>query len=99
MIRFGFLRLILAGVTAAATLGWAEPAYAQAPPCAKPVNLPPANSPVLFNCMHIIAHPVNETSVPQDTYTYYVKTKQTLPSQNQWSPFDEEALKADFWSL
>ena len=100
-----FRRLIVAGVTAAAAAGWAVPAAAQAPPCAAPVkdgkpNLPPANSPVLFqSCMHIIAHPVNETIVDQQTYSYYIKTVSSAPSQDRWAPFTEDAVKADFWNL
>jgi outer membrane protein insertion porin family len=92
-------RLFLAAVTAAVTLGWAAPAAAQAPPCPAPANLPPTGSPVLLRCMHLIAHPVNETVVEQQTYDYYIKTKRTDSATKVFAPYDEASIKADFWSL
>jgi len=49
--------------------------------------------------MQLVAHPVNETVVEQQTYTYYIKTPQTIPSQDKWESFNEEAIQADFWNL
>ena len=100
MMSVGFRRLFLAAVTAVAALGWATPAAAQVEPC--PVvspNLPPPNSPPLVNCIQLYAHPVNETVVDRETYTYYIKTPFSVRSTNQWAKYDEDALKADFWSL
>jgi len=99
MTLSAFSRLFLAAVTAAVTLGWAAPAAAQAPPCPDPVNLPPTGSPVLLRCMHLIAHPVNETIVEQQTYDYYIKTKRTSSADRVFAPYDEDSIKSDFWSL
>src|SRR5262245_30858474 len=43
-------------------------------PCPPPAKQPPANSPVLLRCMQLVAHPVNETVVDQETYSYYIRT-------------------------
>ncbi len=42
------------------------------------------------------------SSVEAATYLYYIQTRPSLPSQNQWVPYDaaaEERLRADFRSL
>jgi len=49
--------------------------------------------------MQLVAHPVNETVVEQQTYSYYIKTPQTIPSQDKWEAFNEDAVQADFWNL
>jgi outer membrane protein insertion porin family len=84
---------------AAVTLGWAEPAAAQGKPCPEPANLPPTNSPVLLRCMELVAHPVNETIVEGQTYDYYIKSKRTDSTKRVFAPYDEDSIKADFWSL
>jgi outer membrane protein insertion porin family len=95
-----FRWMLVTAVAAAALFGCAAPASAQdAPPCPKPANLPPANSPVLSRCTHLVAHPVNVTVVEQATYQYYIRAPQSLPSQQVWAPYDEEALMKDFWTL
>jgi outer membrane protein assembly factor BamA len=99
MSPIAFPRLFLAAVTAAVTLGWAAPAAAQAKPCPEPANLPPTNSPVLVRCMELVAHPVNETIVEQQTYDYYIKSPRTNSANRVFAPYDEDAIKADFWSL
>jgi outer membrane protein insertion porin family len=92
--RWGFaFSVLLTG------LAQARPASAQVEPCPKPPTLPPANSPVLLNCMQIIAHPVNETVVDSSTYGSHIKTPQTLPSQNIWATYDEASVQSDFWNL
>ena len=83
----------------AAALGWPAPAAAQVEPCPKPVKLPPPNSPALLRCMQLVAHPVNETIVERETYAFYIKTPQTLPSEDRWAPYNEDAVQADFWNL
>jgi outer membrane protein insertion porin family len=95
-----FRSMLVTAAAVAVLFGFAAPAWAQdAPPCPKPANLPPANSPVLSRCTHLVAHPVNVTVVEQATYQYYIKAPQSLPSQQVWAPYDEEALTKDFWTL
>ena len=95
-----FRSMLVTAAAAAVLFGGAVPAWAQdAPPCPKPASLPPANSPVLSRCTHLVAHPVNVTAVEQATYQYYIKAPQSLPSKEVWAPYDEEALMKDFWSL
>jgi hypothetical protein len=89
-------------VAGAAVVGLLLPATAAAqaaPPCPEPAALPPAGSSVLVRCVQIIAHPVNETLIPQQTYALQIRMPQTLPSQGVWAPYDESAVQADFWSL
>ena len=102
-------------VALAGTPAWAQGTQSPVPgptglpqtpvdPCPPPMkdgkpNLPPAGSPILVRCMQLVAHPVNETQIDQATYQYYIKSPQTLPSKDQWAPYDEDAVKADFWSL
>ena len=95
-----FRSMLVTAAAAAALSGFAAPAWAQdAPPCPKPANLPPANSPVLTRCMHLIAHPVNVTQVEQATYDYYIKAPRTDSTKQVFAPYDEEALMKDFWAL
>jgi outer membrane protein insertion porin family len=68
-------------------------------PCPPPVKQPPENSPTLVNCVEVRAHPVNETMVPLETYQYYIRMPLTRPSQDQWAPYNETAILADFSSL
>jgi len=49
--------------------------------------------------MQLVAHPINETLIDQNTYDYYIKTPRTITKDKQFTPYDEELLKADFWSL
>jgi outer membrane protein insertion porin family len=95
----GFRRLCVAAAMAAALLGGAAPAAAQVAPCPEPVSLPPAGSPVLLRCVELVAHPVNETIVEQDTYQYYLKSRGSDSTKKSWIPYNEEAVKADFWNL
>jgi outer membrane protein insertion porin family len=80
------------------------PAAAQVAPCppaerdGKPTE-PPAGSAPVLRCMEIFAHPVNETVVEHETYTYYIKSPQTIPSQGRWAPFSADLIQADFWNL
>jgi outer membrane protein insertion porin family len=77
----------------------AAPAAAQIAPCPEPANQPPAGSPVLVKCWELRAHPINELNIEFDTYDYYIKTERSIASQNKWQPYDEDLVKADFWSL
>jgi outer membrane protein insertion porin family len=92
-------RFALGVFVAALGLAQARPASAQVAPCPEPAALPPAGSPVLLNCMSIVAHPVNETIVDSSTYGAQIKTPQTVPSQNIWSAYDEQSVQSDFWNL
>src|SRR5262245_29662097 len=103
------IRLCFRVAVLAAALAWAVPAAAQIEPCPAPMkpdaqgkpqpNLPPANSPLLINCFQIYAHPINETNIDIATYDYYIKAQRTLPSKDQWAPYDPDAIIADFWNL
>jgi outer membrane protein insertion porin family len=82
-----------------AALVVASPAAAQIEPCPEPVRLPPRESPPLLRCMQLVAHPVNETVVEGQTYDYYIKAPRTNSETNTWAPYDEDAIRADFWNL
>src|SRR5262245_59354897 len=95
----GLRRLAMAAATVAAVLGVPSVAAAQVGPCPAPANLPPANSPTLLRCLQLVAHPVNETVVEQETYQYYIKVRGSVSTTNTWVPYNEDALKSDFWNL
>ncbi|HEX5069528.1 MAG TPA: POTRA domain-containing protein, partial [Vicinamibacterales bacterium] len=99
MIVFGFTRLRLAGAVAAGLLGWAAPAQAQTSPCPAALNQPPLDSPVLFRCMSLVAHPINETTIDGNTYDYYIKTPRTVTAEKKFVPYDEDSIQADFYRL
>jgi hypothetical protein len=63
------------------------------------LNQPPLDSPLLFRCMSLVAHPLNETSVDQSTYDYYVKTPRTITGTKTFIPYDEDSIQADFYRL
>ena len=94
-----FRRPRLAAALFGAALACAAPAAAQVQPCPAPAKQPPANSPELVRCIELVAHPINETVIDRETYAYYIKTPQTLPSRDQWAPYDAAAVVADFWAL
>jgi len=75
------------------------PAAPQVLPCPEPSQLPPAGSPELYRCLQLIFHPVNQPSIPAETYAYYLRTLPSVPSQNRWVPYDEDAIRADFDAL
>jgi len=101
MIGSGFFRLRLAGAAVAVLLGGAAPALGQSQiePCPAALNQPPLDSPVLFRCMSLVAHPINETSVDQSTYDYYIKTPRTVTATKTFIPYDEDSIQADFYRL
>ena len=99
MIVSGFTRLRLAGAAAALLLGCAAPALAQVEPCPAATNQPPLDSPLLIRCIQIYAHPVNETTIDQNTYGYYIKTPLTNTKEKIFVPYDEDSLQADFYRL
>jgi len=83
-------------------------ASAQVVPCAKnetSTNLPPAGSPALVRCVEMVFHPAGDRvattgpMVDAQTYAFYVKTQPSLRSQNKWVPYDETAVRSDFWNL
>jgi len=93
------VRLWAGAAVAAVGLLIATPAAAQIEPCPEPAKLPPAGSPPVLRCTQLIAHPVNETVVEGETYNYYVKSKPSDPANDKWTPYSEDAIRADFWSL
>ena len=59
-----------------------------------PVNLPPAGSgPVLYLYAPCFEEQGGASVIEPETYLYYIHLKPSLPSQNQWTPWDEEAEK------
>ena len=90
--------LVLAALLGIA-LFWPSAASAQVAPCPAPVKQPPANSPVLLRCVQLVAHPVNETVVEQETYQFYIKARGSISAQDNWVPYNEDAIQADFWNL
>src|SRR6187431_1451024 len=62
-------------------------------------RLPPKESPPLYRCAELQFHPVNESFVDGETYTHYIKAKPSQRSQQNWVPYDEKAVLADFDSL
>ncbi|HUF47034.1 MAG TPA: outer membrane protein assembly factor BamA [Vicinamibacterales bacterium] len=83
------------------------PASAQEPPraaqegtvCPEPARLPPADSPPLYRCVELRAHPTNETFVDPETYQNHLRAEWSLPSQDKWVAWDEQKIQDDFWNL
>jgi outer membrane protein insertion porin family len=99
MMRLGLRRVLKTAVLAAAVLAWPAAASAQIQPCPEPAQLPPAKSGPILRCMELVAHPVNETVVPGETYDFYIKSPRTNSEKGVFAPYDEATLKADFWNL
>jgi len=72
-------------------------------PVPAPSRLPPAGSPpVIYQIAPCFERQGNVSAVEPQTYLYYIQTRPSLPSQNQWVPYDaaaEEKLRADFRAL
>jgi outer membrane protein insertion porin family len=68
-----------------------------------PSRLPPAGSPpVIYQIAPCFEKQGNVSAVEPQTYLYYIQTRPSLPSQNQWVPYDaaaEERLRSDFRAL
>src|SRR5262249_31199535 len=79
------------------------PAKPQAPsavePCPPAFNQPPLDSPLLFRCMSLVAHPINETTIDGNTYQYYIKKPQNDTQNKKILPYDAESIQADFYRL
>jgi outer membrane protein insertion porin family len=93
---------VVATLAALAMPGLAE---AQITPCSvnepqpgtPDYHLPPAGSPPLVRCIQPLFHPLNESLLDvETTYLYYIKTRGSLMSRQQWQPYKEDALLADF---
>ena len=96
------LCLVFAAVASAQTPPSA-PAAAQPQPAAgvtpceklRPESkLPPADAPPLARCIEMIAHPVNETYA--ETYFQQIRSRGTVPDQDQWPAYNEASLLADY---
>lgn len=61
--------------------------------------MPPADSPVLYRCVELRAHPTNETFVDPETYQNYLRAAWSMPSQGKWVPYNEQMIQGDFWNL
>ena len=72
-------------------------------PVQPPARMPPAGSPpVILMIAPCFEKQGNISAVEPATYLYYIATRPSLPSQNQWVPYDaaaEERLRSDFRSL
>jgi len=90
---------LLAGVVLLALLLPAPAAAQGTPPCPEPENQPPADAGEIVKCVQLIAHPVNELLIPPETYNLRISMPRTIPSRNEWAPYDEAAVQADFWNL
>ncbi len=93
------VRWLAPALLAAASLALAAPAAAQIDPCPAPVKQPPADSKPLLRCVQLVAHPVNETVVDQQTYAYYIKNQGSISKDDKWVVYNEDDIRADFWSL
>ena len=97
------------GTQAPATTPLPAPPQAASQPtlCGQPVQpparMPPAGSPpVILMIAPCFEKQGNISAVEPATYLYYIATRPSLPSQNQWVPYDaaaEERLRSDFRSL
>ena len=72
-------------------------------PVPTPARMPPAGSPpVILTIAPCFEKQGNISAVEPATYLYYIATRPSLPSQNQWVPYDaaaEDRLRSDFRSL
>ncbi len=72
-------------------------------PVPTPARLPPAGSPpVILMIAPCFEKQGGTSAVEAATYLYYIQTRPSLPSQNQWVPYDaaaEDRLRSDFKTL
>jgi outer membrane protein insertion porin family len=72
-------------------------------PVPTPARMPPSGSPpVILSIAPCFEKQGGVSSVEAATYLYYIQTRPSLPSQNQWVPYDaaaEDRLRSDFRSL
>ena len=68
-----------------------------------PVNLPPAGSgPVAYILAPCFEKQGNVSLIEPETYLYYIQTQQSLPSRNEWRPYNQQAeqtIHEDFLRL
>src|SRR5689334_2113910 len=93
-----------AAIAAAPAVAQQPPAQAAAQPAPRaricdtdvmpPVNLPPAGSgPVVYLIAPCFEAQGGTSLIDYETYLYYIQLKPSQPSQNIWTPWDEEAEK------
>ena len=79
---------------------WATICGATVPP---PASLPPSDSgPVIYLLAPCFMSQGNVSTVEGQTYLYYIELRPSLPSQNVWMPYDEQAeetMREDFKRL
>jgi hypothetical protein len=69
-----------------------NPATVCGSPIPPPAALPPAGSgPVVFVIVPCFAKQGGSPVVEPETYLYYIQLRPSLPSQNQWVPWDDRA--------
>ncbi len=99
------LALALAAVLAASL-----PAFAQVKSCKDLLpeqtnNQPPAGSAPVYRCAQIMAHAAGDRVTEVDpmieatTYAGRLTAAWSLVDRNQWKPYDEAIIEADFWRL
>ena len=72
----------------------------QIEPCPDAEKLPPADSPVLRAASKLRCHPVNETIIDAiDLPATTSRRSPSIRSQDQWVPYNEDGVQADFWNL
>jgi outer membrane protein insertion porin family len=96
VILLGFGVLVAAPLRAQAPP--AQPAGGPAQICGNdvpaPASLPPADSgPVVYQLALCFDAQGGTSVIEPETYLYYIQLKPSLPSQNDWKPWDEAAEK------
>jgi outer membrane protein insertion porin family len=85
-----------------ALLAGASTASAQVQPCRdlqEEKGQPEVGSPDIIRCIQFVAHPVNETTIPAETYGHRLTQPRSNGREGRWVPFNEQAAQADFWNL
>ncbi len=67
---------------------------------AAPTPLPPDNSPPLLRFVEVVfPTQANVPLIDPATYLYYIHSRPSRPSVNEWVPYDQDALLEDFKRL
>ena len=99
-MKRAFVTLLLLLACAAPSLAWAQvPAPAQQPAAAASQTPPPPapGGPPVLRAMELRFHPDNAPMVDTLTYLYYIKSRPIL--NDQWQPYNETELLADYRRL
>jgi outer membrane protein insertion porin family len=98
---FGLTQSALAQPAVAPTTPTATPTTATRPckELQQEVGQPAPGSPDMVRCIQVVAHPVDETTIPHETYIYRLTQPRSLPNQGKWVAYDEKGAQTDFWNL